>query len=84
MEILSTKDKNIVIEYDPVNKRATVIDKLELAKQAGEAAKRLKEIPASPDDKTLLTWAKENYPQMNFDTEKASLEAVISKYEEVK
>jgi hypothetical protein len=66
------------VMYDPDANSSMVISKKEIDEQIKEAEARLKEIPDMPDDKTLLEWAKENYPMMDYSTEKTALEKIIA------
>jgi hypothetical protein len=68
-------DKDKFIAYE--NDRARVISRAELRKQKQEAIERLKEIPPKLTDEELLEWARENYPQVNYEVERQSLEAKV-------
>lgn len=39
---------------------------------------RIDAIPDEPDEKTLLAWALEHYPRMDYTAERAALEARLS------
>ena len=42
------------------------------------AQARLAEIPTTPDDKTLLEWARTNYPMTNYAVEKEELAKTVT------
>jgi hypothetical protein len=69
-------DKDKFIAYE--NDTAKVYSRVELLKQKEESLKRLEEIPPKPTDKELLEWARTNYPQVNYEVEKRSLEAKVA------
>jgi hypothetical protein len=69
-------DKDKFIAYE--NDMAKVYSKAELKRQKQEALKRLREIPSQPTDEELLVWARENYPQVNYEAERQSLEVRIA------
>jgi hypothetical protein len=62
MQYLQTNLKGVYIRFDGV--KADVINKTELEKQQTFLTEQKEALPTLPDDKTLLKWAKENYPQV--------------------
>jgi len=52
-------DADTFIRYDADNRTSEVGSLKDLQDQAGKLSQNL---PKIPDDKTLLAWAKENYP----------------------
>lgn len=46
------------------------VDALKAERKAIE--ERLAAIPGEPDDKTLLAWAREHYPRMDYSAERAA------------
>ena len=62
-----------VLEYDDATKRSIYYDRKQAEIRLTEIATELAEIPLEPDDKTLLVWAKENYPAMDYSAKRDSL-----------
>lgn len=74
MQILPLeKGKYVKVDGD----RAEVFYLAEVEKCLAESTARLSEIPEPISDEELLKWAKENYPQVNYQAEKQSLEAKV-------
>ena len=75
MQILPLdKGKYVKVDGD----KAEVFYTSEVEKCLTEATTRLKEIPEPISDEELLKWAKENYPQVNYEAERQSLEAKVA------
>lgn len=70
-------DKTRYILFDETNNTATVVVIPELQKTIQDCQTRLAQLPAEPDEKELLEWAKENYPIMDYSKEKQYLETQI-------
>lgn len=54
-------DTDTFIEYNEADKIARVFSKSETEKQLAFNQAQLSSLPSLPDDKALLTWAKQNY-----------------------
>ena len=52
---------------------AETIDLVVLKEELRSIKTRLSELPEYPDDETLLAWARDNYPMMNYTTERKAL-----------
>jgi len=75
MQILPIeKGKYVRVDGD----KAEVFYTKEVEKCLTEATARLAEIPEPISDEELLKWAKVNYPQVNYEVEKQSLEAKVA------
>lgn len=77
MELFKTKDGKTVV-YN--NLKATVCDLKELEAEKIVIEKRLTVLEGIPDDKTLLAWAKLNYPFHDTSLERATL---VTRLEEI-
>jgi hypothetical protein len=78
MELLKLEDER----YVAVDKSAAVVfDLKDATTELANIETDLAAIPDSPDDKTLLAWAKENYPVMDYSARSASLTARKEKLE---
>jgi hypothetical protein len=75
MQILPL-DKGKFVRVD--GDKATVFYLKEVKKCLAEATARLKEIPEPISDEDLLAWARVNYPQVNYEAERQSLEAKVA------
>lgn len=78
-----TNGGDTYVSFNKETMTSEVIVKSELEKQIEEAKKRLAEIPTIPSDEELLTWAKQNYPIMDYSAEKSSLEKIIGEGEAI-
>ena len=78
MQYLQTDTKGVYIKFDGT--KADVINMAELEKQQTFLTEQKEALPTLPDDKTLLKWAKENYPQVTgVETSKIAIEAELQK-----
>ena len=68
------KGKYVKVDGD----QAKVFYLKEVEKCLAESTARLKEIPEPISDEELLAWARENYPQVNYEAERQSLEAKVA------
>lgn len=71
-------DPKTVIGYDLATRTCKMFNPTELLAEKTAAETRLAQIPPKPDDKTLLEWAKTNYPTLNYETEKQTLQSKIA------
>ena len=75
MQILPLdKGKYVKVDGD----KAEVFYTSEVEKCLAESTARLAEIPDPISDEDLLVWARENYPQVNYEAERQSLEAKVA------
>ena len=80
MQYLKTSLKGIYVAFDETNKTAVVIDKTEAQKELEFNQAQLASLPATPADKDLLIWAKENYPRIEgIEQSKQLIESEITK-----
>ena len=76
-------DTKTVLEYDAASKRTKLYDVAESQARLTAIADELAAIPAAPDDKTLLAWARENYPAVDYSAKRDALEAEQAKLTDV-
>ncbi len=81
--IIKTADADVVIDYNAVARKASVVSLSEAEKELKEAQERLDKLPTGPTDDELLAWARENYPMMDYSRERAELERVIAECKSV-
>lgn len=81
--IIKTDNADVVIDYDAVARKASVVSLSETEKELKAAQERLSQIPSGPTDEELLAWARENYPMMDYSRERAELERVIAECKSV-
>lgn len=61
------------VKYEDAVESGTILFKRKLIERRKEINTRLDDLPASPSNATLLAWARENYPMMNYGPERESL-----------
>jgi len=78
MQYLRTDTKGVYIRFDGT--KAEIINKAELEKQQAFLTEQKEALPSLPDDKTLLKWAKENYPQVTgVEASRVAIDAELEK-----
>ena len=78
MQYLQTNLKGVYVRFDGT--KAEIINKAELEKQQAFLTEQQKALPTLPDDKTLLKWSKENYPQVTgIEASRVAIEAELQK-----
>lgn len=70
-------DDDKFIEFNEENGRTTVISKAEIETSIAFSQQRLAEIPDEPSDEEMLVWARQNFPRVDYSTEKRTLQEVI-------
>lgn len=70
-------DKNRYILFNEKTNEATVVVISEIAEKLEVAQDRINKIPTEPTIDELLSFARENYPTMDYSAEKASLQKTI-------
>jgi len=70
-------DKNRYIVFNEKTNEATVVVISEIAEKLEVAQDQISKIPTEPTIDELLSFARENYPTMNYSAEKASLQKTI-------
>lgn len=71
------------VEVDETTNQVKVFLRSDLEKQVSDAKARLAVIPEPADDNTLLEWARTHYPQVNYETERQALQALIATNEAI-
>lgn len=61
------------VKYEDAAESGTILFKRKLVERRKEINIRLGDLPVSPSNATLLAWARENYPMMNYGPEREAL-----------
>ena len=70
-------ETGVYIKYDSGTKRVQVLDKKGLEKELVFQEEQLASLPKPLDDKALLIWAKENYPQSDIEKSRTLIQTRI-------